>query len=171
LLELPQTCPNSTDGDRIAARSKGPSICGIPIEAVKNGGSDVRDRPPFRGLRHPGFGRRRACGRHLAVVTVQGAALLAGRCAAPGPHRRLGCVFCLPRHADVLLIDGTGSQNMRGRCAYLCRDTGSEWVVAAGDCAAGAGLRRQLCLRGAIASSYQSPSPGVHQPRWSCSGA
>lgn len=83
LLELPQTRPNSTDGDRIAARSKGPSICGIPIEAVKNGGSDVRDRPPFRGLRHPGFGRRRACGGHLAVVTVQGAALRAG--AAPGP--------------------------------------------------------------------------------------
>src|SRR4029453_2753919 len=39
-----KTRPNSTDGDRIAAGSKGPSICGIPIEAVKNGAATSPQR-------------------------------------------------------------------------------------------------------------------------------
>lgn len=43
------------------------------------------DRPPFRGPCYPGTACPRPCGGYLAVLALQGAALPAGRRAAPRP--------------------------------------------------------------------------------------
>lgn len=46
-----------------------------------------------------------------------------------------------PRHADVLLVTGPVTRNMREALERTYRATpGPKWVVAAGDCAAGCGI-------------------------------
>jgi len=51
-----------------------------------------------------------------------------------------------PRHADVLLVTGPVTKNMREALERTYRATPDpKWVVALGDCAAGRNLRRQLC--------------------------
>src|ERR1700761_2823291 len=46
-----------------------------------------------------------------------------------------------PRHADVLLVTGPVTSNMRGALERTWRATPDpKWVIAAGDCAAGCGV-------------------------------
>jgi Ni,Fe-hydrogenase III small subunit len=91
---------------------------------------------------------RALLGRSLAIREVD-----AGSCngcelevnALSGPHydlERFGLRFVAsPRHADVLLVTGPVTRNMRHALLRAYAATPSpKWVVAAGDCAANCGV-------------------------------
>src|SRR6201996_1445534 len=91
---------------------------------------------------------RRRLGRSLAIREVD-----AGSCNgceleihalnnAYYDLERFGLRFVAsPRHADVLLVTGPVTSNMRGALERTWRATPDpKWVIAAGDCAAGCGV-------------------------------
>jgi Ni,Fe-hydrogenase III small subunit len=65
-----------------------------------------------------------------------------------------------PRHADVLLVTGPLTANMREALERTWRATPDpKWVVAVGDCAVDAGLfRRFLCL---CRRDFRRPCPSI----------
>jgi Ni,Fe-hydrogenase III small subunit len=95
-----------------------------------------------------GAGARRRLGRSLAIRQVD-----AGSCngceleihALNNPYydlERFGLRFVAsPRHADVLLVTGPVTRNMREALERTYAATPApKWVVASGDCAIGTGL-------------------------------
>ena len=111
--------------------------------------------------RNLGTAARRRLGRSLAIREVD-----AGSCNACELEihalnnayydlERFGLRFVAsPRHADVLLVTGPVSKNMREALERTYAATPDpKWVVAAGDCAAGCGLfvGSYACV-GAVAS-------------------
>jgi Ni,Fe-hydrogenase III small subunit len=97
---------------------------------------------------HVDFAARRRLGRSLSIRQVD-----AGSCngceleihALANPYydlERFGLRFVAsPRHADVLLVTGPMSANMREALERTYAATPApKWVVASGDCAAGTGL-------------------------------
>jgi Ni,Fe-hydrogenase III small subunit len=108
-----------------------------------------------------GLAARRRLGRSLAIREVD-----AGSCNACELEihalnnayydlERFGLRFVAsPRHADVLLVTGPVSKNMREALERTWAATPDpKWVIAAGDCAAGCGLfvGSYACV-GAVAS-------------------
>jgi Ni,Fe-hydrogenase III small subunit len=106
-------------------------------------------------------GARRLLGRSLAIRQVD-----AGSCngceleihALNNPYydlERFGLRFVAsPRHADVLLVTGPVTRNMREALERTYQATPApKWVVAAGDCAADGGLFRAsyACVGGVSA--------------------
>ena len=89
--------------------------------------------------------------RRRDFLKLAGAAALAGG-RAPGARgadiagvydlERFGLRFVAsPRHADVLVVTGPVTRNMRQALERTWRATPDpKWVVAVGDCAAGAGV-------------------------------
>lgn len=97
---------------------------------------------------HVDFAARRRLGRSLSIRQVD-----AGSCngceleihALSNPYydlERFGLRFVAsPRHADVLLVTGPVTANMREALERTYAATpGPKWVVASGDCAMGTGL-------------------------------
>ena len=132
---------------------RAPAYAAFRSRPSGNGGSDVRDRPPFRGLRHPGFGRRGACGPAPRSRDRAGRRLARSVARSPrrSTSRRFGLRFVASRAMPKRLArDGTGSQNVREALqrTYAATLRIREWVVAAGRLRRRLrGLRRQLCLR------------------------